>query len=210
MYLRLFFMAYRSRFSTPVAHFLPLVLLLVCLAFRLWKNESGIEALANFAPVLAFAFTGVLFLPCNLALWAPVLLQLGGDMLALGARTWWEFLPQSLPAYFCLALCGFWAWELRKKGGYNRFGILTRVVGASAGFYLITNALCWVGNPLYPQTFSGLVQCLVTGREGFPPTWWFGLKSLASDLLFTALVMQVCLRSPSANLSREPVMEIAS
>lgn len=56
--------------------------------------------------------------------------------------------------------------------------ILPGAVVGSVQFFLVTNFLCWPGNPEYPQSFAGLMQCYAAGLPFFRST-------LLSDALFT-------------------------
>jgi multisubunit Na+/H+ antiporter MnhG subunit len=60
------------------------------------------------------------------------------------------------------------------------------LLGAIA-FYLITNTLAWLENPVYARTLAGWIQALTSGQPGFPPTWEFFRNTLLSGGLFTAL-----------------------
>ncbi|MBA3705217.1 MAG: hypothetical protein H0W84_04780 [Bacteroidetes bacterium] len=41
--------------------------------------------------------------------------------------------------------------------------IAIAALSSTAIFFLITNAGCWLGNPLYPQNFGGLMSCYAVG-----------------------------------------------
>jgi hypothetical protein len=67
--------------------------------------------------------------------------------------------------------------------------LLPASVGASAIFYLITNAFSWFTDPGYTKNFTGLIQALTVGlpQYGATPAWMFFRNSLLSDLFFTAV-----------------------
>ncbi len=73
------------------------------------------------------------------------------------------------------------------------FGLLKRVkplrllgasLGASIVFFLLTNFFSWLGNPLYPQTTTGLMTAYAMGV----PFFW---NTLFGDLLYTALLFGI-------------------
>jgi uncharacterized protein DUF6580 len=59
-----------------------------------------------------------------------------------------------------------------------RIGIST--LGASVGFFIVSNFAVWLAGTMYPMTASGLVTCYVAGVP-------FYRNELISDLLFSAL-----------------------
>lgn len=68
-------------------------------------------------------------------------------------------------------------------------------------FYLTSNTASWLQLPGYAKTFTGWIQALTVGLPGWPPTWIFFLKTLASGGLFTGLfagAMKLALREARA------------
>lgn len=83
------------------------------------------------------------------------------------------------------------------------------VLGALV-FYVISNTASWLQLPGYAKTLAGWVQALTVGLPGWPPTWVFFLKTLASGGLFTGLfvgAMKLATReaeAPEPGATEEP------
>ena len=165
--------------------FLPIAVFLVLFGafYRVFRLEF-LPDLPNFAPLMAIAFCGGMFLPGRLAWTIPVGSLLISDLF-LNVHYGASLMDWSMPVvYACYVLAVFMGTKLR---GAGLLALLGATVGNAVVFYLVTNTLAWLGNPLYPQTFAGLIQSLTVGLPGFPPTWTFFRNSLAGDLIFTAL-----------------------
>lgn len=165
--------------------FLPIAVFLVLFGafYRVFRLEF-LPALPNFAPLMAIAFCGGMFLPGRLAWTIPVGALFFSDLF-LNAHYGVSLLSWSMPVvYACYVLAVLLGTKLR---GAGLLAMLGATVGNAVVFYLVTNTLAWLGNPLYPQTIAGLIQSLTVGLPGFPPTWTFFRNSLAGDLIFTAL-----------------------
>jgi len=165
--------------------FLPIAIFLVLFGafYRVFRLEF-LPDLPNFAPLMAIAFCGGMFLPGRLAWTIPVGALLISDLF-LNAHYGASLMDWTMPiVYACYVLAVFVGTRLR---GAGLLALLGATVGNAVVFYLVTNTLAWLGNPLYPQTFAGLIQSLTVGLPGFPPTWTFFRNSLAGDLIFTAL-----------------------
>ncbi len=65
-------------------------------------------------------------------------------------------------------------------------GIAAGTFASALLFYLVTNSVCWLDNPVYAKTLGGWVQALTTGQPGFPPTVYFFRNSLIGDFIFSA------------------------
>jgi len=74
-------------------------------------------------------------------------------------------------------------------------------------FYLVSNTVSWLVNPVYAKTIAGWVQALTVGLPGFPPTWVFGLKSLLGTGLFTGLFAGAMKWSEALDAEPEPEPE---
>ncbi len=170
------------------AFLLPLALIVAAAAFR-WAKLKGfvtLELLENFTPWMALAFTGTLIFSKRVPfLLIPLLLVLI-DTAATGAGVLhWE----ALVVYGCFAAAALLA--SRRRGQMSLLGSLVGVVGCSLAFYLITNTIAWISNPVsaYAHDFSGWVQAVTTGEPGHLPSWWFLRNSLVSDLAFSLLLL---------------------
>jgi hypothetical protein len=69
-----------------------------------------------------------------------------------------------------------------RRSGPFRLALLS--VGASIGFYLVSNLADWLGNPLYPKTPAGLLLCYAAAV----PFFW---NTLFADLLGTTFLFSV-------------------
>jgi hypothetical protein len=164
---------------------LTLTLLLSGIFFRLIRVDLAPESLPNFAPLMAAALCGAVFIPGWLGLVVPVAALLGSDALLnvhYGVPVVSSQLLWTLPGYLIAVGLG---WMIRDRRG-GLLAILGGTLVASVLFYLITNTGSWLGLAAYPQNFTGWIQSLTIGLPGYPPTWVFFRNSLVSDLLFAA------------------------
>ena len=155
--------------------------------FRVFRLEL-LPGRPNFAPLMAIALCGGLFLPGTLAFLAPLGALLLSDILLNLHYGTPVFGSGELLRYACYGIgvvCGLAA---RRSNG-SPAPVLGLVAANSLLFYLVTNAAAWFGNPAYPQSFGGLAQSLTVGLPGYPPTWTFLRNSLASDLLFAGVFL---------------------
>ncbi|HAV64106.1 MAG TPA: hypothetical protein DCY13_17285, partial [Verrucomicrobiales bacterium] len=74
-------------------------------------------------------------------------------------------------------------------------------------FYVVSNTASWLQLPGYAKTFSGWLQALTVGLPGWPPTWVFFLKTLASGGLFTGLFVGAMKLATRETEAREPAAE---
>jgi len=74
------------------------------------------------------------------------------------------------------------SWILLKK--ITLPGLAFTGMCTATSFYLITNFGSWLGNPFYPQTFSGLMASYTAGLPFFQNT-------LLGDLIYTAILFGV-------------------
>lgn len=179
-----------SRSPSPLL-WAPLFLVLFALVLRWMKLESpGMNLLPNFAPVMALVFTGTLLLPRGSMPWWlwPVML-VGMDFSVMGSQLWERAngLVEILSTYVLYGLIAFVASRLRGQAGI--WQTLAGVAGCSLAFYLVTNTLSWVGEPLYSKDLAGFIQAQTTGLPGYAPTWTFLRNSLVSDLGFSVLLL---------------------
>lgn len=140
----------------------------------------------NFSAAYALAFCAGVYFPGSLAWWLPLSVMLGTDVV-LNLTCYHTaavngFMLATYPCYAALIWLGrrFTArasW-LALLGG----GILGAIL-----FYLVTNTLAWLQNPVYAKTLLGWLQSLTTGQPGYPPTWEFFRNTLLSGGLFTGL-----------------------
>ncbi len=68
--------------------------------------------------------------------------------------------------------------------GWSPVRIGVSALGASVGFFVVSNFAVWLAGTMYPMTASGLASCYVAGVPFFR-------NELVSDLLFTAVFFAV-------------------
>jgi len=165
------------------AFLLPLALIVATAAFR-WAKLKGyvtLEALENFTPWMALAFTGTLIFSKRVSFLLIPLLLAAVDVAATG------FHREALTVYLCFGIAALLASHWRGRMGM--VGTLLGVAGCSLAFYLTTNTVAWLSNPAYAKNLAGWVQALTTGEPGYLPTWYFLRNSLVSDLGFSLLLL---------------------
>ena len=165
------------------AFLLPLVLLIAAAVFR-WAKLKGyvnVEALENFTPWMALAFTGTLIFSKRVPFLLVPLLLAAVDIAATGLHR------EALTVYLCFGIAALVASHWRGRMGL--LGSLLGVAGCSLVFYLITNTVSWISATAYAKTLSGWFQALTTGEPGYLPTWYFLRNSLVSDLGFSLLLL---------------------
>ena len=160
---------------------LPLVLMLVFAASR-WPGMLP----ENFSAAHALLFCAAFWLPGWLGWVLPMATIIVTDIL-LNLFYYAEsvMVPELISIWMILAMFVVLAKWLARRRSYGRV-FLGTLVGALL-FYLVSNTVSWLVNPVYPKTIGGWIQALTVGLSGFPPTWWFGLKTLFSTGLFTGL-----------------------
>ena len=177
-------------------------LIVAVAAFRVLR-AAFLPEFQNFAPVMAMAFCGGLFLPGVLA-WALPLGALIISDVALAFVFNYPALGTAQVSWVCFALAvGAGRWLARQeKAGLGSFVLL--LLGNAIVFYLATNTVSWLTDA-YPRTAGGLWQALTTGLPGYPPTWVFFRNQLVSDFLFAALILAVhafAVRTPRMAVQR--------
>lgn len=162
-----------------------LFLVAAAVAYRLMPLYAGAElsgALAGTAPLLALAFCGGLLLPRHLAAGVTIAAFVLSDValnLHYGA-------PLANPYSLALAavFVGLFAagWRLRRRRSLSL--AFAGTLAGTLGFYVVANTLSFFADPAYSKTAAGWLQSQTTGLPGFPPSWVFGLRLLAGNLVF--------------------------
>lgn len=178
----------------PALLLIPLVALFrVLLAWHPAGTFSS-TGLPGACPLSAVALCAGLFLPRRLALAVPLGILLLSDVVIdwhYGASFFGSYL---VVRYALLALVGGVGLALRQMpGGRGWAVVLGSTVAASTFFYVVTNALTWLGSSLYPQNVGGLWQALTIGLPGYAPSYVFYRNGLVSDLLYS-MVFVACVR----------------
>jgi hypothetical protein len=181
------------------------VCILAVAAFRVLR-ATLLPELPNFSPVAAVAFCGGIFLPGVLAWAVPIGALVVSDIALSVVAGFPAFGFSQGLAWLCIAaIVGLGRWV--SAGSFSLGKYFGGLVGGAFGFYFVTNAAAWLMNPAYPRGLEGLWMSLTTGLPGFPPTWVFFRNSLASDILFGALVLAVWAIAKQARRSDAPVAE---
>ncbi|MFP6872871.1 MAG: DUF6580 family putative transport protein [Verrucomicrobiales bacterium] len=169
-------------------------LVLVFVAIRTLPAYAGgevQEGLANISPMAALALCGGMFLPRRLGAGLTFGAFITSDIL-LNLHYHQPLLnPYSIILLFVFAVLFMGGHFLRKNRGL--MVLLGAGVGGTVLFYLATNTAAFFYDPAYPKIFSGWVQANTLGVPGYPPSWVFGLRSLAGNLVF-ALAFYLALR----------------
>ena len=160
---------------------LPLVLMLVFAASR-WPGMLP----QNFSAAHALLFCAAFWLPGWMGWVLPLATIIVTDILLnLFHYSMPVMVPELVVNWMILALFVVLAKWLARRRSYGRV-FLGTLIGALL-FYLVSNTVSWLVNPVYAKSIAGWVQALTVGLPGFPPTWLFGLKSLLGTGLFTGL-----------------------
>ncbi len=138
----------------------------------------------NFAPLSAMALFGAAYFDRKaLALAIPLVATWLSDLFlnnviyaAYYPKFTW-FYEGLLWSYGAYALIGLMGMVMLKRITLIR--CLGAALSASAIFFLISNFSCWIGNPVYPQNFSGLLACLAAGLP-------FLQGTVAGDLVYVS------------------------
>ena len=151
-------------------------------------QEGNLEPLLpyNFSAAHALLFCAAFWLPGWLGWVLPMVTIIVTDLL-LNSFVYNEPLlfQSSIPIWISLGIFVVLAKWLAKRRSYSRVFLGTFI--GTLLFYIVSNTMAWFGNPAYVKSFAGWIQALTVGLPGFPPTWFFGLKSLLGTSLFTGL-----------------------
>lgn len=130
-----------------------MTIILVAAAVRLLPH------LPNFTPIAAIAlFGGAMFNNRIFAFVVPLLAMLLSDAII-------GFHNAMIAVYSCFTLTVVLGLMIKNK--QNIFTIFITSVIASLLFFLVTNYAAWIGNPMYPQGFSGLMVSYFAGLPFF-------------------------------------------
>jgi hypothetical protein len=176
----------------PALCLIPLVAVLRVLLG--WHATVTSTWLAGCTPLSAVALCAGVYLPRRLSLVIP----LGILLLSDGVIDWHfgaSFLTGAmLTRYVLLALVGGAGIWLRARPRLARPGnVLLATVAGATFFYVVSNAVSWLGSTAYPQTLAGLGQALTVGLPGYLPSYYFYRNALVSDLLYS-IVFIACMQ----------------
>jgi hypothetical protein len=156
----------------------------------------------NFSAAYALAFCCGVYLPGRLVWWLPLTTLLATDILL--NLLYYHVAPVGLYMlgnYGCFAGLIWLGTRFNRKSSF--FSLLGGGILGAILFYLITNTLSWMQNPVYAKTLAGWIQALSTGVPGLPPTWTFFRNTLMSGGLFTALFVGAMKLSEQSEPSEE-------
>jgi hypothetical protein len=140
----------------------------------------------NFSAAYALAFCAGVYLPRRMAWWLPLSVLLVTDI----CLNLFYYQTSAVSGYMLVNYFGFAVLIGLGQLFHARSSWLALLGGGLLGailFYLITNTVAWLQNPLYAKTFLGWIQALTTGLPQYPPTWMFFRSTLLSSGLFTSL-----------------------
>ncbi|MCP9235388.1 DUF6580 family putative transport protein [Lewinella sp. JB7] len=168
--------------SAPLARHLPLLLLLILLA----AASRLLPHWPNFGPIGAMALFGAAAFPRK---WMAALVPFAALYLSDLALNnvlysqyyegfYWGFNAWVYLGFGLTILLGF---GLLRNTTFRWLRLGGATVGATLVFFVLTNFGSWLGSPLYPQTWSGLVAAFVAGLP-------FLLNSFAGNVLFAGLL----------------------
>jgi hypothetical protein len=140
----------------------------------------------NFTPIAAMALFGGAYLNRKyLAFILPLVAMLLSDLI-LGFHA-------SMPAVYLsfVATVGIGLLIARKP---NLLNVAGASLSASILFFVLTNFASWMGSPIYPQTFAGLMEAYAAGLVFFnngAQGISFFLNSLIGDMFYNGLFFGV-------------------
>ncbi|OYV05772.1 MAG: hypothetical protein CFE26_09825 [Verrucomicrobiales bacterium VVV1] len=180
-----------------------ILMVLLLVGFRVLGSAMP-ETLPNFQPLPALLLCGVIFLTGTQRWLIPMIAWVVTDPLTsllqhrpvLG----WHHLE------IALGLAATVAIARRVRRSPNWLNLLGSAALAALAFYVVTNTISFVVDPLYPRTLTGFVQAQWTGPAGYGPTWLFLRNLLAANLLFTALFSLACRTLPQSFSETAPAI----
>jgi len=180
---------------------ISIFLILIFVAIRTlpaYAGDGTVQALANISPMAALALCGGMFFP-----------RYVGAGLTFGAFITSDILlnlhyhqplinPYSIILLLVFCIVFMSGHFLRNQR--TAMVLLGAGIGGTILFYLSTNTAAYFYDPSYPRGLSGWIQAGTIGLPGYPPTWVFGLRSLAGNLVF-ALAFYLVLRPRPENVA---------
>ncbi len=175
----------------PLALFTLLVIIFRCI------GSAFPETLPNFQPLAALFFCGAIMATG----WKGWAIPVAAWLVTYPVNAIITGNPQFLePAEFITTAVAFAVVFFFGKSMAPKH-IATTLAGAVVAaliFHLITNLAAWIGSPLYPKTFEGVIQSLWTGPVGSPvPSWVFLRNMVGANLIFTAIFLSARFALPS-------------
>ncbi|MEC7856734.1 MAG: DUF6580 family putative transport protein [Verrucomicrobiota bacterium] len=170
--------------------YLYITILLICfVSARLLPafSESAVaEAMANISPLAALALCGGMLLPLRVASVLTFGTFLISDIV-LNLKYGFPLLNgYSIFLLFVFASLYVLGFALRKKNQNRFIVLLVTTLFSSIVFYILANTVSFIYDPGYVKNIKGWLTANSTGLPGYPPAWLFGIKTIFSNVLFTA------------------------
>lgn len=172
-----------------------LILVAAVVVFRLIGPLVGGPVslvLANISPLAAVVVAGAIYLPRRMAFAVPFGALFVSTLVVNWAKGW----PVASPYTAVVAVCFVAVFALAStiRGTRRVSAVLGMTVAGTLVFHLLSNSVSWVFEPAYARSMAGWLQAQTVGLPlpGAPPTWWFLVKSLAGDLLFSGVMIALC------------------
>ena len=167
-----------------------LLLIISAVAYRIITGLLGSSdsiGWMNFAPLAAIALCAAAYFPAKYKFTVPMIALFISDVVLNVHYGFSFFSPFVLSHYIGFAVVGALGLLLQNRASWKT--LLPASLGASLLFYIITNSVSWLFDPVYAKNFAGFIQAQTTGHPAYAatPTWMFFRNTAASDLLFTAL-----------------------
>lgn len=174
-----------SKEKINIRFFVLVVLIVIAACFRFIKMPP------NFSPITGMALFGAAYFSRKyLAILIPFLVLWLSNLVLDNVfyAQWydgfqWFSQPFVFAAFAVIVLIGL---VFLKKVNFYR--VIAASLSASILFFLITNFGSWLGSPIYPQTFEGLLTCYTAGIPFITnpgAEHYFFLNTVFGDLLFT-------------------------
>jgi hypothetical protein len=166
---------------------LPAVLIFTLLiAFRVIGSAFA-DQLPNLQPLPALLLCGWIFLKGAQRYIVPLLAWVVTDPVASLLQgyplTGWHHLGVLIGLAATIAMAQF----ARRRPTSGT--VLLSSLAAAILFYVSTNFVSFVVDPLYPKTLEGLLQAQWAGPVGMLPTWVFLRNLTVANLLFTSIFL---------------------
>ncbi|GAA5482615.1 hypothetical protein Hsar01_01838 [Haloferula sargassicola] len=183
--------------------FASLLLVGLLIVFRV---ISAFGLLPNFSPLPAVFLCSLIFFRKKSAWLLPVVAWMVTDPLVSLIQGYPLIGFQHLGILAGLSGCvGLGLWLRRHP---SRGAVLGGSLLAAAFFYVASNSVAFLFDPLYSKTFHGFVQAQWTGPEGYAPTWLFFRNLAAANFLFTAAFLSAL--SPAARFTNPATLPTAT
>lgn len=126
----------------------------------------------NVAPIAGMALFGGAYLNKKYAILVPLIAMALSDIfLGFNASS-----PMVYTSFFITGCIGMWVKNHKNIGTVIGASLISSVI-----FYVLTNFNFWYATPLYPKTFSGMVEAYIMALPFFRNT-------IAGDLFYTGVL----------------------